>query len=196
MNPNSQYAMNGYRANNGASTSSQNFNNFHPQPSNQPPFNTNNPQLHPSQSVQQRTSTHNGWQQHAMQMNTPHMGSAAGPPIPPQNQPTFNPGLWGNQIPIPQSFPAGMNPMSNFNIPFLPQQLIQEAYSMSVPVEASDEPTLLSKLLDSRRRSESYKDALNSLHGVFIYLIRSPPFADIITHRKMDIQQVCGRTTT
>jgi len=171
MNPNGQYAMNGYRANNGASTSSQNFNDFHPQ---QPPFNANNPpHHHPSQSVQQRTTSHNGWQQHAMQMN---VGGATAPPIPPQNQATFNPGLWGNQIPIPQSFPPGINPMSNFNLPFLPQQLIQEAYAMSVPVEASDEPTLLSKLLDSRRSSESYKDALNSLHGVFICFVRSPAF--------------------
>lgn len=70
---------------------------------------------------------------------------------------------WGNQMPPPQGFPNGM-PGMGFN--YLPQSILQEAYAMSAPVEAADEPFLLSKLLASSRKSESYKDSLNSLHGV------------------------------
>ncbi|KAF8203835.1 hypothetical protein BJ912DRAFT_941171 [Pholiota molesta] len=45
------------------------------------------------------------------------------------------------------------------------RQILQEAYAMSAPVEAADEPFLLTKLLDASRRGESYKDSLNSMHG-------------------------------
>jgi len=60
--------------------------------------------------------------------------------------------------------------MTAFNLPaFFPQQIMQEAFSMSSPVEAEDEPMLLNRLLTYARRKESYKDALNSLHGVRKY---------------------------
>ncbi|KAF9566169.1 hypothetical protein CPC08DRAFT_733776 [Agrocybe pediades] len=79
----------------------------------------------------------------------------------PQQQIPFNPTSWLN----PQ-LPNNINTMATFNLPaFLPQQIMQEALAMSAPVEASDEPTLLNKLLGCARRKESYKDALNSLHG-------------------------------
>lgn len=51
-------------------------------------------------------------------------------------------------------------------MPFISQQIIQDAFAMSAPVEAADEKILLQALLDSRSKKESYKDALNSLHGV------------------------------
>jgi hypothetical protein len=57
----------------------------------------------------------------------------------------------------------GMNPM---NFPFIPQQVIHDALAMSAPVEAADEPTLVQAILSSRNKGETYKDALNSLHGV------------------------------
>lgn len=50
-------------------------------------------------------------------------------------------------------------------MPFISQQIIQDAFAMSAPVEAADEKILLQALLDSRSKKESYKDALNSLHG-------------------------------
>lgn len=111
-----------------------------------------------------------------MQMNAPQLNAAhmnGSPPTPvasqqQQQQASFNQGSWGGQMNSQQSFfnmPANsMNPA--FNMPFLPQQIIQEAYAMSVPVEGSDEPILLTKLLTAARQKESYKDALNSLHGV------------------------------
>lgn len=64
-----------------------------------------------------------------------------------------------------QGFAPGAAPAA-FNMSFLPQQILQDAYAMSTPVEAADEPFLLTKLLASRRKGESYKDALNSIHGV------------------------------
>lgn len=56
--------------------------------------------------------------------------------------------------------------MGGFNMPFLSQQIIQDAFAMSAPVEAADEKLLLQALVDSRSRRETYKDALNGLHGV------------------------------
>lgn len=49
--------------------------------------------------------------------------------------------------------------------PFFPQQLFQDALAMSQPVEAADEPILVQTLLSAKKRNESYKDALNTLHG-------------------------------
>lgn len=37
---------------------------------------------------------------------------------------------------------------------------------MSQPVEAADEPLLVQVLLSAKKKRESYKDALNGLHGV------------------------------
>lgn len=56
--------------------------------------------------------------------------------------------------------------MGAFGMPFLPQQILQEAYAMSTPMKSTDEPTLLKKLVAATQRQESFKDALNSLHGV------------------------------
>ncbi|KDR85349.1 hypothetical protein GALMADRAFT_53006 [Galerina marginata CBS 339.88] len=167
MNSNGHHAaMNGYPASSVASTSSNNFNDFLPQHLNQPLFNNNIPQQihhqHPSQPMQHR-NPHNQWQDHAMQMNAPQTNGLPTNQMP-QHQPPFNQGSWGNQM-HSQQFPNNIPPMAPFNMSFLPQQLIQEAYAMSAPVEGSDEPILLTKLLSAARRKESYKDALNSLHG-------------------------------
>lgn len=64
------------------------------------------------------------------------------------------------------AFGNGMPGMGPFNMPFLPPQVLQDAFAMSAPVEAADEMTLVTTLLSSRKRGETYKDALNSLHGV------------------------------
>ena len=148
------HAMNGYHPNNGASTSSHNYDDYSTShPNQQFPFNTN----HHHQRSQQRPPQ-NQWSQ-GMQMNGQQQ------PMPPQHQLPFAQSPWNNQIP-PSSFPNNMNTIPGFNMNFIPQQVIQEAYSLSVPVSASDEPTLISKLLSSRKRGESYKEALNSLHAV------------------------------
>ncbi|KAF8745117.1 hypothetical protein AX14_010581 [Amanita brunnescens Koide BX004] len=88
-----------------------------------------------------------------------------------------NPAAYSHSTPHQQSWPnqnhqmqhsqypnvmQGMNPM---NFPFIPQQVIHDALAMSAPVEAADEPTLVQAILSSRNKGETYKDALNSLHG-------------------------------
>lgn len=141
-----------------------------------------------AQSMQQPGFS-NPWAQLAMQMNgqtsSPQTNSAhlqnsqpADPPMrytPPsststpaptqQNPAPVNQAAWMNTMMPPQGFPAGISPMA-LNMSFLPQQLLHDAYAMSVPVGAADEPLLLTTLLNSRKKNESYKDALNSLHGV------------------------------
>ncbi|KAF8167751.1 hypothetical protein B0H34DRAFT_28743 [Crassisporium funariophilum] len=162
MNQNTHHAMNGYHLNNGASTSSHGYNEYPSPHQQQSLFNSNGghhqPQRqHPPQSMQQRLSQNHQWPP-TLQMNAQQQA------IPPQHQSPFNPS-WTNQMPPPPPFPNGMHSMAGFNMNFLPQQVIQEAYAMSVPVAAEDEPVLMSTLLNSRKRGESFKDALNSLHG-------------------------------
>ncbi|KAJ7225670.1 hypothetical protein GGX14DRAFT_640225 [Mycena pura] len=69
---------------------------------------------------------------------------------------------WNNQMPpASQGFSSGMTGLPSF----FPQQLFHDALALSSPVEPADEPTLVKALADSRSRGESYKDALNRLHG-------------------------------
>jgi hypothetical protein len=56
--------------------------------------------------------------------------------------------------------------MGPFNMPFLSQQIIQEAFSMSQPVGAADEPILLTALLKAKKSERNFKEALNGLHSV------------------------------
>ncbi|KAJ6604499.1 hypothetical protein DFH09DRAFT_1122910 [Mycena vulgaris] len=67
---------------------------------------------------------------------------------------------WPNQMP-PQGFHNGMA-----SLPFFNQQVLHDAYALSQPVESADEPILLRALVDSRSKRETYKDALNRLHGI------------------------------
>lgn len=165
MQHNPHHAMNGYHPNNGASTSSYNYDHYPASHSNQPlHFNNNHPPNHNHQRQQQsqpipQSPSQMQWS-HGMQMNGQHQ------PMSPQQQPPFNQPPWGNPMPPLSSFPNSVNAMPGFNMNFIPQQVIQEAYALSVAVSASDEPTLVSKLLSSRKRGESYKEALNSLHAV------------------------------
>ncbi|PPQ67047.1 hypothetical protein CVT25_005648 [Psilocybe cyanescens] len=160
MNMDGHHAMNGYRSNNVASTSSDTYSDFVPQRPGQPLFPANHHQQHLSQPMQ-RHVPQNQWQDLAMQMNNQQI---TGNPVSLQHQHQFNAGPWANQMPPSQTFPNAM-PMGTFNMPYLPPHILQEAFAMSAPVEPADEPTLLTKLLSSARRQESYKDALNSLHG-------------------------------
>ena len=164
MQHNPHHAMNGCHSNNGASTSSHNYDDYPASHSNLPLFDNNHP---PNQQQQRRQPQsqpiqhppQNQWSQ-GMQMNGQHH------PMPPHHQFPFNQPPWGNQMPPLSSFPNNINAMPSFNMNFIPQQVIQEAYALSVAVSASDEPTLVSKLLSSRKSGVSYKEALNSLHAV------------------------------
>ena len=166
MQHNPHHAMNGYRPNNSASTSSHNYDDYPASQSNQSLFNNNHSPNHhhqrqqQSQPIQQHTPQ-NQWAQ-GMPMNGHHQS------MPPQ---PFNQPPWGNQMPPLSSFPNNVNTMPGFNMNFIPQQVIQEAYALSVAVNASDEPTLVSKLLSSRKKGESYKEALNSLHAVLVFIL-------------------------
>ncbi|KAJ7042391.1 hypothetical protein C8F04DRAFT_1075749 [Mycena alexandri] len=71
------------------------------------------------------------------------------------------PPAWQNQMP-PQGFHNGMAGLPHF----IPQQVLHDAFALSHPVEPADEPVLLKALVDSRSRGETYKDALNRLHGM------------------------------
>ena len=157
MQHNPHHAMNGCHLNNGASTS-HNYDDYPASNPNQPLFNNNHPNHHQQRQPQSQPiqlPPQNQWSQ-GIQMNGQHQ------PMPPQHQSPFNQPSWGNQMPL-SSFP---NAMPGFNMNFIPQQVIQEAYALSVAVSASDEPTLVSKLLSSRKNGVSYKEALNSLHAV------------------------------
>jgi hypothetical protein len=92
----------------------------------------------------------------------------------PQRQ-HFNPPMFSNgppQMSAP-SYPSGNASIGGFNLnmPFISQQIIQDAFAMSAPVVAADEKTLLQALIDSRNKKETYKDALNALHGVSSFVV-------------------------
>ena len=169
--------MNGYHPNinNDASTSSHNYD----YPPNQHLFSNNHPPNHQHQRQQQsqpvQRPPQNQWS-HGMQMSLPPQ------PTLPQHQPPFNQSPWGNQNPPHSPFPNNMNAIPGFNMNFIPQQVIQEAYALSVAVNASDEPTLISKLLSSRKKGESYKEALNSLHAV-LYFYSSSAVSCLVTNK-------------
>ncbi|KAF5375075.1 hypothetical protein D9758_000426 [Tetrapyrgos nigripes] len=52
-----------------------------------------------------------------------------------------------------------------YNVPIFSQQMLHDAFALSVPVAAAEEPLLVSSLVESRVRNENYKDTLNNLHG-------------------------------
>ncbi|KAJ7275189.1 hypothetical protein B0H12DRAFT_1318996 [Mycena haematopus] len=74
------------------------------------------------------------------------------PPWPPNQMPP-------NQMP-PHGFHNGMAAL-----PFIPQ-VLHDVFALSHPVERVDEPVLLRALVESRSKGETYKDALNRLHGI------------------------------
>ncbi|KAF8213198.1 hypothetical protein K438DRAFT_1915371, partial [Mycena galopus ATCC 62051] len=82
-------------------------------------------------------------------------------PPPPQMQHSQYPAAWPpNQMP-PQGYHNGMAAL-----PFFSPQVLHEALALSHPVERADEPVLLTALVESRSKGETYKEALNRLHGV------------------------------
>ncbi|KAF7339594.1 hypothetical protein MSAN_02173900 [Mycena sanguinolenta] len=92
-------------------------------------------------------------QQNWMQQQPQHY-----PHPPPMQHPHYPPQWPQNQIP-PHAFHNGMAALPL-------QQVLLDAVAMSQPVERADEQTLVKALVESRARGETYKDALNRLHGV------------------------------
>ena len=137
-------------------------------------------QQHQSHPMLQQSAT-NPWQQQQQQ----HLMNPNGQMAPSNmhsQQMQFNPGAWNNQMGQAQQFANAMMPMG-FNMPLISQQIIQEAVSMSTPVDAGDEPVLLTTLLRAKKAERSFREALNSLHGVRMSssLLRSfllKPFLD------------------
>lgn len=108
------------------------------------------PQRHQTMPISQ----HSSWNQ-SMSMNPQSLGQMDGVQLAPQQQ-------WMNQ-----SFQNGItNGMSNLGLSYLPQNVLQDALALSVPVESLDEPVLVQQIMDGLRRGETYKEILNSLHGV------------------------------
>ncbi|KAF8078768.1 hypothetical protein FPV67DRAFT_1466387 [Lyophyllum atratum] len=169
MNP-VGHGMNGYHHGNVASSSSNPYPDFsHVNPPMYPPTHIpahhqrhqqhQHPQQHQSQQIPQANP--NQWNQPVRQNSMPH----APLPSAPQTQPFNQPG-WSNVNQMhPQQFSNAMSAMGGFNMPFFPQQMLQDAFAMSAPVEPAEENILLQALVESRSRRETYKDALNALHG-------------------------------
>ena len=130
----------------------------------------------------------NQWQQ-------TQLAVSANQQLPTLNMLPFGQLSWTNQMSNPQQI-QNMLHMAPFNMPLISQQLIQEACSMSQPVDAADEPILLTALLKAKKSERNFKEALNGLHGVIT--IRSPlqPVTDFLLNRPMAIQLACGKTTT
>ncbi|KAF9015530.1 hypothetical protein BDQ17DRAFT_1269418 [Cyathus striatus] len=148
---------NGFNPHNIASTSSSPYPDFPSMSQNQSHFqgNMSIPHRLQQQPIHNQHIPHNQWQ--------PPMPSHSPSHSHPQHHPqqNFNHPSWSHQM-QQQPFPPAM---SGFNMSYLPAQVLQDALSMSAPVEATDEMTLVNALLSSRRKGETYKDGLNSLHG-------------------------------
>ncbi|KXN83883.1 hypothetical protein AN958_00963 [Leucoagaricus sp. SymC.cos] len=159
--------MNGFHSRelNGMHTAGGNpFSDFPLPNSQQPLFATNNIGLnHPQQTSHSSQIPHNNQWLNSMPSNNMQ---------PNHHLPTHHPGQFTQQHQQAQFNPALMNQMQQFTgmaamgfNPLMQQQMIQDALAMSQPVEAADEPLLVQVLLSAKKRRESYKDALNSLHG-------------------------------
>jgi hypothetical protein len=101
----------------------------------------------------------NPWQQTQLAMS-------ANQQLPALNMLQFGQLPWPTQVSNPQQLQNAMFQMAPFNMPLLSQQIIQEACSMSQPVDAADEPILLTALLKAKKSERNFKEALNGLHGV------------------------------
>jgi len=124
-----------------------------------------------AQRLQQTPSQQNSmnpWQQTQLTMSR-----SANQQSPALNMLQFGQLPWPNQMSNPQQLQNMMLQMPPFNMPLLSQQIIQEACSMSQPVDAADEPVLLTALLKAKKSERNFKDALNGLHGVLIHQISS-----------------------
>lgn len=181
MNPGNLHTAHGYHPNNNlASTDPNSLDNLHLQHPNQALFNFNQHQ-HQHQPYQQQhfqsMDQDVQWQDLAMQMNNQQVNSNHNPV---QQQQMFNQTPWANQLTQQPLLPNGMPNMAAFGMSFLPPQILQQAIAFSTPVKSNDESTLIKKLVSATLRGESYKDALNGLHGVctFCWILELSTCAD------------------
>ncbi|KAF8647940.1 hypothetical protein AX16_006472 [Volvariella volvacea WC 439] len=90
-------------------------------------------------------------------LNQPNLQAASQPALQ-QVQPQLASNTWTQ----PPSLPLNLQALAGLNLSL---QLLQDACAMSLPVGEADEDVLIQALLPCAKRSESYKDALNGLHG-------------------------------
>ena len=147
-------------------------------------------------STMQTQKQRQGQQQPLMQQNPMTQWAQANQSMPPHNllaqQPQFNQVPWPNSLPQAQPFQNAMLQMAPFNMPLISQQIIQEAVAMSTPVDATDEPILLTALLNAKKTGRNFKEALNGLHGVYI-VFHCHSRVLIIDFRTRVIPPACGR---
>ena len=135
------------------------------------PFSEGQGSLDPNVQALRQQSLSNVMQPNPM---NPWLATSANQPLPALNmfaqQPQSGQMPWPTQISHPPQLQNAMLQMAPFNMPLLSQQIIQEAFSMSQPVNAADEPILLTALLKAKKSQRNFKEALNGLHGVFAVL--------------------------
>ncbi|KAJ7596879.1 hypothetical protein C8J56DRAFT_918556 [Mycena floridula] len=156
MNVFPNYAMDGMSNNGQDPPASPSFADFLPL-TNRGSYSQNNGLQRPSQQHPQQQQQQSGnWLQHQ-----PHQ----------QLFNTSNHRAWNPMSPFPNNT-NGMHSMSpmmamqGYNpVNYLPQDVLQDALVMSVPVRQSDEPLLVSTLVEASKCQKSYKMALDSLHG-------------------------------
>jgi len=83
--------------------------------------------------------------------------------------------LFGQQLQASAIAPQVQAMLSAMNLPLLSQQLLGNAMAPPAPITKADEAILIDALSGAQARGETYKDALNGLHGVSY--CHPPPFA-------------------
>jgi len=158
------------------------------------------------------------WQLHMnghCELNGMHPGALPFSPNSPEYSQFSANNMGSNQTPWPNNLPnqfipqyhhqqqlqqppinAGfMNHMHQFSStmginPLIQQQILQDALAMFQPVEAADEPLLVQVLLSAKKKHESYKDALNGLHGVSPVFCTTAYVLNVFSEKRPLLQSV------
>jgi hypothetical protein len=120
------------------------------------------------------------------------------PPFPPSVQNN----AWPQQQPqIPNGMPVGLPvsmqqaPQFNNNLGLLPANILQDVFRLSVPVGSSpnDDTLLVQALRDSAQKGQTYKQAIETLHGVRHARLFLVSRAQIL-HRSTIMRPIFGKT--
>lgn len=131
-------------------------------------------------------------------------GNPMHPPFRPQQHSPQQPHMQGfgmqnqwNDMRARQQPPPTMPGMNNFggmNGFGISQQILNNAYAMSTPIDRSEEGIIIDTLIHGIQAGVSHKEALNSLHGVRLQAFLHIHHID--SCRNATTRQACGRTTT
>lgn len=158
--------MNGYASNGYASSSSNPYPDYaqHQQPS----YGNNLPMRQPPQP-----SIHGGQHQPqwpGMMQQSTHQQQQHHQQVQHQHSQRYNNGQnWQQQQHgASQTFNNGMPGMgmSGYGLPFAPQHVVHDALPVTNAIQPAEDSIILQTLLRTHKTRETYKDALNSLHGV------------------------------